>query len=155
MWNMYLLQLLPRSSSELQPVLMNSVRVRSATWPIVRPEADEISPMMQATLSRSIMRSALVEAVCGLTESSFSNSILRPLTPPAALISVHRHVGCLHRELPERAEEAGARRQVSDADDVRLRAREHRNAEGRNGRGAGQQCAAAAVDGLDHWVSFV
>ena len=37
--------------------------------------------------SGSIMRSALVEAVCGLTESSFSSSSLRPMTPPAALIS--------------------------------------------------------------------
>ena len=54
---------------------------------MVRHEADEISPMMQATLSRSIMRSALVEAVCGLTESSFSTSTLRPIMPPAALIS--------------------------------------------------------------------
>ena len=43
--------------------------------------------MMHATLSRSIMRSALVDAVCGLTESSFRSSILRPMTPPAALIS--------------------------------------------------------------------
>jgi hypothetical protein len=43
--------------------------VRSATWPMVSAEAEEISPMMHATLSRSIMRSALVEAVCGLTES--------------------------------------------------------------------------------------
>ena len=43
--------------------------------------------MMQATLSRSIMRSALVEAVCGLTESSFRSSTLRPIMPPAALIS--------------------------------------------------------------------
>ena len=54
---------------------------------MVRHEADEISPMMQATLSRSIMRSALVEAVCGLTESSFSTSTLRPIMPPEALIS--------------------------------------------------------------------
>ena len=87
MWNMNFLQLLPRNSSEFAPVLMNSVRVRSATWLIVSAEADEISPMMQDTLSRSIMRSALVDAVCGLTESSLSSSTLRPLMPPAALIS--------------------------------------------------------------------
>ena len=84
---MYLLQLEPRSSSELPPVLMNRFLVRCATCAIVRHDADEISPTMQATLSRSIMRSALVDAVCGLTESSLRSSILRPITPPAALIS--------------------------------------------------------------------
>src|SRR6266516_2233483 len=84
---MNFLQPLPRSSSELQPVFTNSVLVRSATWEMVRPDADEISPTMQATLSRSTMRSALVEAVCGLAESSLMRSILRPMTPPAALIS--------------------------------------------------------------------
>ncbi len=103
--------------------------MRSATWLIVRPEADEISPMMQATLSRSTMRSALVEAVCGLTESSFSSSILRPLTPPAGVDLGHRHVGGLHRELAERAEEAGARRQVADADDVGLGAADARESD--------------------------
>ena len=66
---------------------MYKVLLREATCAMVRHEAEEISPMMQATLSRSIMRSALVEAVCGLTESSFSNSTLRPIMPPAALIS--------------------------------------------------------------------
>ena len=120
MWNMYFLQLLPRSSSELQPVLMNSVFVRSATWLIVSPEADEISPTMQATLSRSTIRSALVDAVCGLTESSFSNSILRPLTPPAALISSTARSAACTANSPERTEEAGARRQVADADHVGL-----------------------------------
>ena len=87
MWNMYGLQLAPRSASELQPVLMNTVLSRFATWPMARPEADEISPMIIATLSRSIRRSALAEAVCGLTESSITSSILRPSTPPALLIS--------------------------------------------------------------------
>src|SRR5215831_14714616 len=87
MWNMYGLQLAPRSASELQPVLMNTVFNRFATWPIARPDADEISPMIMATLSRSIRRSALAEAVCGLTESSITSSILRPITPPASLIS--------------------------------------------------------------------
>ena len=87
MWNMYGLQLAPRSASELQPVLMNTVLSRFATWPMARPEADEISPMIIATLSRSIRRSALAEAVCGLTESSITSSILRPSTPPEALIS--------------------------------------------------------------------
>src|SRR5499426_3177982 len=87
MWNMYGLQLAPRSASELQPVLMNTVFSRFATWPIARPDADEISPMIIATLSRSIRRSALAEAVCGLTESSITSSILRPITPPASLIS--------------------------------------------------------------------
>src|SRR6516162_5893366 len=54
---------------------------------MARPDADEISPMIIATLSRSIRRSALAEAVCGLTESSITSSILRPITPPASLIS--------------------------------------------------------------------
>ena len=111
--------------------------------------------MMQATLSRSIMRSALVEAVCGLTESSLSSSILRPLMPPAGVDLRHRHVGGLHRELAQRAEEAGARRQVADADDVGLRAGEHRNADGRHGRGAGEQSAASGIDGLAHGFPFV
>ncbi len=43
--------------------------------------------MIIATLSRSIRRSALAEAVCGLTESSITSSIFRPMTPPAALTS--------------------------------------------------------------------
>src|SRR6267142_433699 len=67
---------------------MYRVLVREATCAIVRHEAEEISPMMQATLSRSIKRSALVEAVCGLTESSFKSSTLRPIMPPAAFISL-------------------------------------------------------------------
>ncbi len=87
MWNMYGLQLVPRSASELQPVLMNTVLSRFATCPMARPDADEISPMIIATLSRSISRSALAEAVCGLTESSITRSILRPSTPPELLIS--------------------------------------------------------------------
>src|SRR5258707_1248302 len=66
---------------------MNTVFSRFATWPIASPEADEISPMIIATLSRSIRRSALAEAVCGLTESSITSSILRPITPPLSLIS--------------------------------------------------------------------
>jgi hypothetical protein len=72
---------------ELQPVLKNSVRLRCATCAIARPDAELISPMMTATLSRSINRSALVDAVCGLTLSSAISSILRPMTPPAASIS--------------------------------------------------------------------
>src|SRR5215204_1157139 len=87
MWNMYGLQLAPRRASELQPVLMNTVLRRFATWPMARPEAEEISPMIMATLSRSMMRSALAEAVCGLTESSITSSILRPITPPPELTS--------------------------------------------------------------------
>ncbi len=87
MWNMYGLQLAPRMASELQPVLMNTVFRRFATWPMARPDADEISPMIIATLSRSIRRSALEDAVCGLTESSMTSSILRPITPPELLTS--------------------------------------------------------------------
>src|SRR5882672_7845009 len=66
---------------------MKTVFSRLATCPMARPDADEISPMIIATLSRSISRSALVDAVCGLTESSITSSILRPMTPPELLIS--------------------------------------------------------------------
>ena len=44
----------------------NIVLLRPATCAMVNADADEISPMMQVTLSRSIIRSALVDAVCGL-----------------------------------------------------------------------------------------
>jgi len=87
MWNMYGLQLAPRRASELQPVLMKTVFNRFATCPMASPDAEEISPMTMATRSRSIRRSALAEAVCGLTESSMTSSILRPITPPELLIS--------------------------------------------------------------------
>jgi hypothetical protein len=33
---------LPRSASELPPVLMNRILLREATWAIVRQEAEEI-----------------------------------------------------------------------------------------------------------------
>ena len=46
------------------------VRLRCATCAIARPDAELISPMIATTLSRSIKRSALVDAVCGLTLSS-------------------------------------------------------------------------------------
>ena len=52
------LQLAPRNASELQPVFMNTVFILFATPPIARPEAEEISPMIIATLSRSMRRSA-------------------------------------------------------------------------------------------------
>ena len=117
---MYLLQFEPRSASELPPVLTNRFLVRCATWAMVRHEADEISPTMQATLSRSIMRSALVEAVCGLTESSLMSSILRPMHAAGGVDLLDREVDRLHGVLAERAEEAGARRQVADADGFRL-----------------------------------
>src|SRR3954469_24332928 len=87
MWNMNFLQSEPRRASELQPVLMNSTLARCTTCAMAAPEADEISPTIAATLSRSTKRSALAEAVCGLTESSIRSSILRPMTPPPALIS--------------------------------------------------------------------
>ena len=91
--------------------------VARATCAIVRHEAEEISPMMQATLSRSIMRSALVEAVCGLTD------------PPSALdLAAHHAAGSvdlLDREVDghdaifaERTEKAGARRQVAEPDGI-------------------------------------
>src|SRR4029453_14988114 len=39
MWNMYGLQLAPRSASELQPVLMNTVLSRLAPWAMASPAA--------------------------------------------------------------------------------------------------------------------
>ncbi len=68
-------------------MLRNSFLLRAATCEMVRAEAELISPISIATLSRSIMRCALVEATCGLTESSLISSICLPITPPAALIS--------------------------------------------------------------------
>ena len=147
-WNMYGLQLAPRSASELQPVLMNTAFSRFATWPMARPEADEISPMIIATLSRSIRRSALAEAVCGLTESSMTRSILRPSTPPAALISSCAELDAHDAVFAERPEEAGERRQVADADGVALRAQDGRHADaGEQGGTAGalDQRAAGEV----------
>ena len=122
-WNMYLLQFEPRSASELPPVLTKRFFVRCATCAIVRQDAEEISPTMQATLSRSIMRSALVEAVCGLTESSLSSSILRPDHAAGGIDLLHREIGGHHGIFAERAEEAGARRQMADLERVGLRRR--------------------------------
>src|SRR5262245_10239170 len=137
MWNMYGLQLAPRSASELQPVLMNTVLSRLATWPIASPEADEISPMIIATLSRSIRRSALAEAVCGLTESSMTSSILRPITPPLALISPIASLTPITAYSP-RSEKAGQRRQVADADRIGLGFDDGRDAEAGEHRRAGR-----------------
>ena len=147
MWNMYGLQLAPRSASELQPVLMNTVLVRFATWPMASPEADEISPMIIATLSRSMMRSALAEAVCGLTESSITSSILRPMTPPARIDLLRGELDAHLGELAERPEEAGARRQMPDADRVGLRRHDRRHADaGERGRAGGALQEGAARD---------
>ena len=138
MWNMYGLQLAPRSASELQPVLMNTVLSRLATWPMARPDADEISPMIIATLSRSIRRSALAEAVCGLTESSMTSSILRPITPPPALISSMRELDAHHGVFAERSEKAGQRREVADADRIGLGFDDGRHADAGEHRRAGR-----------------
>ena len=138
MWNMYGLQLVPRSASELQPVLMNTVLSRFATCPIARPDADEISPMIIATLSRSIRRSALAEAVCGLTESSITSSILRPITPPAVVDLLGRELDAHDGVFAERSEEAGERRQVTDANGVGLRLDDGRHADAGEQRGAGR-----------------
>ncbi|MET3867576.1 hypothetical protein ABIC20_004885 [Methylobacterium radiotolerans] len=58
---------------------------------------------------------------------------------------LHRELGRLHGELPERAEEARARRQMADPDHLRLSLRERRAREGRREerRAAGAQKAAA------------
>src|SRR2546421_437860 len=67
---------------------MNTVLSRFATWPMARPEADEISPMIIETLSRSMRRSALAEAVCGFTECSITSSILRRVAPLTSGVTV-------------------------------------------------------------------
>ena len=85
---------------------------------MVRHEADEISPMMQATLSRSIMRSALVEAVCGLTEVLLQQLDLAAHHAAGGVDLLHREVDRHHGVIAERAEKAGARRQMADLDDV-------------------------------------
>ena len=74
--------------------------------------------MMQATLSRSTMRSALVEAVCGLTEVLLDEFDLAAHHPAGGIDLLDRKIRRLHGELAERAEKAGARRQVTDPDDV-------------------------------------
>ena len=63
-------------------MLKNRILLRCATCAIASPDAELISPTIAATLSRSISRSAFVDAVCGLTLSSAISSILRPMTPP-------------------------------------------------------------------------
>ena len=68
-------------------MLMKRVLLRPVTSAMARPEAELISPMMQAAPSRSTSRCALVEAVAGLTLSSLISSSWRSSTPPAALIS--------------------------------------------------------------------
>ncbi|MCY1312517.1 hypothetical protein D9M70_629450 [compost metagenome] len=70
MWNIVRLQSLPRSVSEFAPVLMKILFARAVTCAIDSAEADEISPRIRARSLRSTSRSALVVAVCGLTESS-------------------------------------------------------------------------------------
>jgi hypothetical protein len=105
------------------------MRLRCATCAIARPDAELISPIRHATLSRSTSRSALVDAVCGLTLSSAMRSILRPMTPPAALISSTARFTPHHRVFPERAQETRARRQVAEAHRVRLSAADGRKSE--------------------------
>ena len=86
-WKVYLLQFLPRSTSERAPMLMNRRLLRAATCMMVCAEAELISPISTVAPSRSSMRCALVAAVAGLTESSDITSSWRPITPPARLIS--------------------------------------------------------------------
>ena len=93
--------------------------------------------MIIATLSRSIRRSALAEAVCGLTESSITSSILRPITPPACVDLLSGELDAHHRVFAERSEEAGERRQVSDADRIGLRLDDSRHADAGEHRGTG------------------
>ena len=103
---------------ELAPVLTGGVLVRPATCAMVSAEAEK-SPMIQATLSRSTMRSALVEAVWGLTECFLQQFELAAIDAAGGIGSLGGEV-CRHDAVfAERAEEAGARRQVSEADRVR------------------------------------
>src|SRR3954467_424822 len=174
MWNLNFLQSEPRSASELQPVLMNSTFARCTTWAMASPEAEEISPTIAATLSRSTKRSALAEAVCGLTESSIRSSILRPITPPPALISsaptraphpaaagvdlVGRHLHGHDGVFAERAEKTGPGRQVADADGVGLRPNDRRHAdagEGRQAAGPFQERAAVRIRDKRHGLVFL
>src|SRR5437867_3801116 len=93
---------------------------------MARPDADEISPMMQATLSRSTNRSAFCEAVCGLTESSMTSSTLK-LSRGVDLLEgeLHPHL----RKLAQGAEEAGKRRQMAKLEDI-LRPQDSGEADG-------------------------
>ncbi len=97
---------------------MNSVLLRCATCAIVNADADEISPMMQATLSRSIMRSALLEAVCGLTESLLQQFDLAAHHAAARIDFLDREVDSHHAVFTERTEKARSRREVTDPDHV-------------------------------------
>jgi len=66
---------------------------------------------------------------------------------------VDRHVDRLHRELAQRPEEAGARRQVTDADHVRLPIADvgkAGNADRGSGAGAFDECATRRVVVLGH-----
>ena len=154
-WNMYLLQFEPRSASELPPVLMKRFFVRCATCAIARQDAEEISPTMQSTLSRSIMRSALVEAVCGLTKSSLISSILRPIHAAAGIDLFHCEIGGLHGIFAERSEEAGAGREMPDLQSVGLRIRNRRHADAGHECGAGRALEERTAVELQsrHWKS--
>src|SRR6266436_4652771 len=104
---------------------------------MARPEAEEISPMIIATLSRSINLSALAEAVCGLTESSITSSILRHHT--AGIVDLlGSELYSHHRIFAERPEKAGERSEMSDADRIGLPAHDRRHADPGQHRGAGR-----------------
>jgi hypothetical protein len=135
MWNMYGLQLAPRNASELQPVLMKTVFSRFATCPIASPDADEISPMIIATRSRSMSRSALADAVCGLTESSMTQLDLATHHPAGRVDLLRSELHAHDRVFAERTEEAGERRQVPDADGGGLRLHDRRHANEKRGAG--------------------
>jgi hypothetical protein len=102
--------------------------------------------MMQATLSRSIMRSALVEAVCGLTESSFKQLDLAAHHAARGIDFLDREIDRHHGVFAERSEKAGARREMADLDDVgglRAQNRRRRNARHERDAAGGLQQATA------------
>jgi hypothetical protein len=86
---------LPRSASELPPVLMNRILLREATCAIVRQEAEDISPMIL-----------------------FQHFDLASHHAARGVDLLDREIDRHHRVFAERAEKAGARRQVADPDDI-------------------------------------
>ena len=146
-WNMNRLHVLPRNSSELQPVLKKSVRVRCDTCAIAKPEAELISPIIATTLSRSIRlglgrRRLRIDAV-------FSDQVDFAAHDPAGGIDlVDREIDPHHRIFAQWPQKAGARRQVADADRVRLGANDggkSSDAQGGGRTGSLEQTATATA----------
>ena len=122
MWNMYGLQLAPRSASELQPVLMNTVLVR------LRDLGDREARGGRDLADDHRDLVALDQAL-GLGRGGLRIDRILHHELDLAAHDAARGVDLLGRELDahhgvfaERPEEAGARRQMADPDGVGLRA---------------------------------